>query len=253
MFLPVLLPVSRIQETYLLVWEDRAAFVVLTIGILITHSNPLFLPCLPVASSDNGTSISAVSSATPTAGSSDVSFGRKTDAAGPAVSVSDSSDDMDIDVAKVLTVIEAAQAFPIHNQGSIKLGHDSSSTISRLGITNLTVHYNQIRLSYEFEVFDFSSDVPICLGLDILPKLRIGLTGLATSWLNSNIPKIPDPVNPDDYKPNETPVGTKQERQQLMSTIQPLLDANTSIPMSFHCNLPGAIITLDTEPNAFAY
>ncbi|KAG1489434.1 hypothetical protein G6F52_013728 [Rhizopus delemar] len=38
-----------------------------------------------------------------------------------------------------------------------------------------------------------------------------------------------------------------------MSTIQPLLDANTSIPMSSHCNLPGAIITLDTEPNAFAY
>ncbi|KAG1579486.1 hypothetical protein G6F48_011121 [Rhizopus delemar] len=75
-----------------------------------SSSNPLFLPCLPVASSDNGTSISAVSSATPTAGSSDVSFGRKTDAAGPAVSVSDSSDDMDIDVAKVLTVIEAAQA-----------------------------------------------------------------------------------------------------------------------------------------------
>ncbi|KAG0895415.1 hypothetical protein G6F33_013652 [Rhizopus arrhizus] len=79
------------------------------------------------------------------------------------------------------------------------------------------------------------------------------LTGLATSWLNSNIPKIPDPVNPDDYKPNETPVGTMQERQHLMSTIQPLLDANTSIPMSSHCNLPGAIITLDTEPNAFAY
>ncbi|KAG1289691.1 hypothetical protein G6F64_014026 [Rhizopus arrhizus] len=44
-----------------------------------------------------------------------------------------------------------------------------------------------------------------------------------------------------------------QERQHLMSTIQPLLDANTSIPMSSHCNLPGAIITLDTEPNAFAY
>ncbi|KAG1166990.1 hypothetical protein G6F71_009632 [Rhizopus microsporus] len=87
---------------------------------------------------------------------------------------------------------------PTPNPGSIKLGHNSSSTVSRLGIINLTVYYNQIRLSYEFEVFDFSSDVPICLGLDILPKLRIGLTGLSTSWLNSNIPKIPDPVNPDD-------------------------------------------------------
>ncbi|EIE88739.1 hypothetical protein RO3G_13450 [Rhizopus delemar RA 99-880] len=206
-----------------------------------------------VASSGNDVSASVGSSATPTTSSSDASSGRKTDAAGPVASVPDSSDDMDIDVAEALTVAEAAQAFPTPNPGSIKLGHNSSSIVSRLGIINLTVYYNQIRLPYEFEVFDFSSDVPICLGLDILPKLRIGLTGLATSWLNSNIPKIPDPVNPDDYKPNETPVGTKQERQQLMSTIQPLLDANTSIPMSSHCNLPGAIITLDTEPNAFAY
>ncbi|EIE87259.1 hypothetical protein RO3G_11970 [Rhizopus delemar RA 99-880] len=206
-----------------------------------------------VASSGNDVSASVGSSATPTTSSSDASSGRKTDAAGPVVSVPDSSDDMDIDVAEALTVAEAAQAFPTPNPGSIKLGHNSSSIVSRLGIINLTVYYNQIRLPYEFEVFDFSSDVPICLGLDILPKLRIGLTGLATSWLNPNIPKIPDPVNPDDYKPNETPVGTKQERQQLMSTIQPLLDANTSIPMSSHCNLPGAIITLDTEPNAFAY
>ncbi|EIE85946.1 hypothetical protein RO3G_10656 [Rhizopus delemar RA 99-880] len=126
---------------------------------------PLASSLSSLISSGNDTSVSVGYSATSTAGSSNASSGRKTDAAGPVVPVPDSSDDMDIDVAKVLTVIEAAQAFPIHNPGSIKLGHDSSSTSSEL-------------------------------------------TGS---------------------------------------------DSNTSIPMSSHCNLPGAIITLDTEPNAFAY
>ena len=100
----------------------------------------------------------------------------------------------------------------IPNQDSIKLGHNSSSTVNQLGIINLTVYYNRVRLTYEFEVFDFSSDISICLGLGILPKLRIGLTELNTAWLSSNIPKISNSVNPDDYKPNGIPVGTKQER-----------------------------------------
>ena len=138
-------------------------------------------------------------------------------------------------------------------QGTIRLGHNDSKVLSRLGEIKLHVLYNLIHLSYVFEVFDFRSDVPICLGLDILPKLRIGLTGLATSWLSSNNPKIPDAVDPDQYRPNETPVGTPQERKHLMSILQPLLEENSKIPMSSHCNLPGAIITLDTDPNAFAF
>ncbi|KAG1046480.1 hypothetical protein G6F43_011036 [Rhizopus delemar] len=101
---------------------------------------PLASSLSSLISSGNDTSVSVGYFATSTAGSSNASSGRKTDAAGPVVPVPDSSDDMDIDVAKVLTVIEAAQAY-----------------------------------------------------------------------------------------------------------------SNTSIPMSSHCNLPGAIITLDTEPNAFAY
>lgn len=100
----------------------------------------------------------------------------------------------------------------IPNQNSIKLENNSSNTVSRLGIINSIVYYNQIRLTYEFVVSDFSSDIPICLGLDILPKLRICLRELNTVWLSSNIPKISNSVDSDDYKPNGIPVGTKQER-----------------------------------------
>ncbi|KAG1255689.1 hypothetical protein G6F68_010150 [Rhizopus microsporus] len=137
-----------------------------------------------VASSDNGTPVSIGSSANPTAGSSDVSFDCKTDAAGPVVPVSNSSDDMGTDVVEASTVTEVAQTckyiihhifskvpsntimlyvpiiiehiktwamidtdssfscaspsfcsalglIPMHNQGSIKLGHNSSSTVQQ--------------------------------------------------------------------------------------------------------------------------
>lgn len=73
------------------------------------------------------------------------------------------------------------------------------------------------------------------------------------SLLSSNNPKIHDPVDSAQYKPNETPVGTPEERTHLMNSLQPLLDANSKIPMSSHCNLPGVIITLDTELNAVAF
>jgi len=136
-FLPVLLPVSGIQETYLPVWEDHAAFVMLTTGIHPSYpckgkgrstgssvddsafagSSHMFREMSrtsasslsSIASSDNGTPVSVGSSANPTAGSSDVSFYRKTDAAGPVVPVSNSSDDMGTDVVEASTVTEVAQ------------------------------------------------------------------------------------------------------------------------------------------------
>jgi hypothetical protein len=88
-----------------------------------------------------------------------------------------------------------------HKQGTIRLGHNESTVLSRLGEIKLNVFYNLTHLSYVFEVLDFTSDAPICLYIGILPKLQIDLTGLAVSWLSSNNPKIPDPVDPAQYKP----------------------------------------------------
>ncbi|CEG77015.1 hypothetical protein RMATCC62417_11832 [Rhizopus microsporus] len=138
-------------------------------------------------------------------------------------------------------------------QGTVRLGHNESTVLSWLGEIRLIVFHNLLHLSYVFETFDFTSDTPICLGVDILPKLQIDLTGLTTSWLSSNNPKIPDPVDPAQYKPNETPVGSPKGHTHLMTSVQSLLDANSKIPIFSHCNLPGAIITFDTEPNAVAF
>ncbi|KAG1022007.1 hypothetical protein G6F43_014261 [Rhizopus delemar] len=71
-----------------------------------------------VASYGNDGSVSVGSSSTPTPSSSDAPSGRKTDAAGPVVSLPDPSDDMEIDVAEALTVAEAAQA------SHQNMGHD---------------------------------------------------------------------------------------------------------------------------------
>ncbi|KAG1044098.1 hypothetical protein G6F43_011505 [Rhizopus delemar] len=181
-------------------------------------------------SSGNDASVSVGSSATPTASSSNASSGRKTDAAGPVVPVPDSSDDMDIDVAEALAVAEAAQACKYITHYIFSKAPSNINTLYAPIIIEHIKTWAMIDTSSSF------SCVPplFCLAFDLVPT-----------------------SNPGSFKyckpPNETPVGTMQERQHLMSTIQPLLDANTSIPVSSHRNLPGAVITLDTEPNALAY
>ncbi|KAG1040992.1 hypothetical protein G6F43_012194 [Rhizopus delemar] len=180
-------------------------------------------PASSVTSSDNDASVSVGSSATPTASSSDASSGRMTDAAGP---VPNSSDDIDIDVAEALTVAKAAQACKYITHHIFSKAPSNTNTLYVPIIVEHIKTWAMIDTvpTPKPESIKLFSDVPVCLGLDILPKLRTGLTGLATSWLSSNTPKIPDPVNPDDCKPNETP---------MLIRISPCL-----------LIVPGAIITL---------
>lgn len=139
--------------------------------------------------------------------------------------------------------------------GSIQLGH-KNSCVPRLGTTTLNVFYNKIAITHTFEVFDFftNENVPICFGLDIMSRLNIGITGLVTAFFETVGPKIPEPIDPDSIKPNDSPYGSKQEREALFNKIYSLLDVNAQIDMKHtYCNLPGAIIHLTTKPGAVAY
>ncbi|KAG0753167.1 hypothetical protein G6F63_015665 [Rhizopus arrhizus] len=81
-----------------------------------------------------------------------------------------------------------------------------------------------------------------------MPKLNINLTGLAVTWDSPNISTIPDPIDPSPIKPNKSPAGTHQQREQLMDALQPYLSANARIPSTSACPLPEAIVRLETEP-----
>ncbi|KAI8966917.1 hypothetical protein BDB01DRAFT_857440 [Pilobolus umbonatus] len=140
--------------------------------------------------------------------------------------------------------------------GNIQLGH-SQVKKPREGHCLLNIFYNKIKLLFKFEIFDFYSDVdnvPLLLGLDILPKLNIGITGLVSSWFSYTGPSLPSPIDPNDTKPNESPFGSPKERQLMMSIIQPLLASNANISLkNTYCNLPGSIVRLETEPGRTAY
>ncbi|KAG1446159.1 hypothetical protein G6F55_011659 [Rhizopus delemar] len=176
---------------------------------------PLASSLSSLISSGNDTSVSVGYSATSTAGSSNASSGRKTDAAGPVVPVPDSSDDMDIDVAEVLTVAEAAQACKYITHHIFSKAPSNTNTLY----------------------------VPI-----IIEHIK--------TWAMTDTDSSFSCASPSFYSalglvPIHNPGSIKLGHDS--SSTEPLLDSNTSIPMSSHCNLPGAIITLDTEPNAFAY
>jgi hypothetical protein len=70
----------------------------------------------------------------------------------------------------------------VKQEGTIQLGHVNNA-ISRIGSCTLKVFYNKKSFYHTFEVFPFFTheDVPICFGLDILPQLNIGITGLVSS------------------------------------------------------------------------
>ena len=141
--------------------------------------------------------------------------------------------------------------------GQIQLGHTDTKH-QRHGHCFLNISYNnKYNVNVKLEIFDFFSDVkdvPLLFGLDILPKLNIGMTGLVSSWSDSTGPALPSPIDPEDIKPNESPFGLPSERQLMMSKLKPLLDANANIDLkTTYCDLPDSIVHLDTIPGKVAY
>ncbi|KAG2212105.1 hypothetical protein INT45_003662 [Circinella minor] len=139
--------------------------------------------------------------------------------------------------------------------GHVQLGH--SSTIQpRVGTCSLNVFYNKRNFTHQFEIFDFyseSNDCPMLLGLDIMSNLNIGITGLTSSWFEYTGPELPSPIDPD-VEPNNDPYGTPSERAQAYKPIEALLKENAAIDLATtYCNLPGAIVNLETIPGKVAY
>lgn len=143
----------------------------------------------------------------------------------------------------------------VRQPGKIQLGHIDNN-VDRIGFCQLKVFYNKKFVTHTFEVFPFFTheNVPICFGLDIMPKLNIGITGLVSSHFEQTGPRLPDPIDPSQIKPNDNPYGTVTEREPLLTDINKLLQVNSSIDMkNTYCNLPGAVIQLKTKPGSVAY
>jgi hypothetical protein len=105
----------------------------------------------------------------------------------------------------------------VKQEGRIRLDHVDNA-INRIGSCTLKVFYNNKRsFKHTFEVFPFfiHEDIPICFGLDILPQLNIGITGLVRSHLEQTGSKLPQ------IKPNDNPYGTHTEREPGFKNLIP--------------------------------
>ncbi|KAI7884993.1 uncharacterized protein EV154DRAFT_567822 [Mucor mucedo] len=143
--------------------------------------------------------------------------------------------------------------------GTVQLGH-VDNVCNRQGNVLINLFYNNKTFAHTFEIFDFyktdnNKHIPALIGVDLFHQLRIGLTGLALSHfdLQNNNPFPPSPADPIS-KPNSSPYGAKVERDSMMKVLNPLLMTNSKIDMkSTYCNLPGAVINLNTKPGCISF
>lgn len=137
-----------------------------------------------------------------------------------------------------------------------------NSSVTRVGKTEpMEVTYtNNIKFKHEFEVIEFndelSTEFDVLLGIDILPKLNIYLSGVAFKWPDSdreNELKQFEDINHDPentFNPEKADYGTPSERKELLALIQPALEKNIAIPSDSACTMPESVVKIKiTNPS----
>ncbi|KAG2228613.1 hypothetical protein INT48_000427, partial [Thamnidium elegans] len=117
-------------------------------------------------------------------------------------------------------------------------------------IEKIKVFYNNITVHHKFEVFDLHSEADICIGLDLMPRLNIAVTGLITTWNDSTLPTIEDPIDPSPNTPSFEYFGTENIRNQFMNSIKRELDDNANIDPTSVCTIPNSEFKLAVSDNA---
>lgn len=151
--------------------------------------------------------------------------------------------------------------------GSLNFASVNSSA-KRIGKTEpLSLSYiNNITFKHEFELVNFNHDLEfdVLLGAEILPKMGIGLTGVAVNWndgenvysKNKQKDELFNSLNIDHdelYEPDNSPAGSFEERKAFMNIIQPSIDKNQKIPITSFCTIPESVVRLPTEKGATSY
>ncbi|CDH61180.1 hypothetical protein RO3G_05515 [Lichtheimia corymbifera JMRC:FSU:9682] len=93
---------------------------------------------------------------------------------------------------------------------------------------------------------ELSGTAPVTIGLDLMPKLGIAITGLVATWQQQQ-PKEQE-VHPSDIpQPNDSPEGSDIQRHIFFNKVQPTIDRNAKIPTRSLCNVKESIIKLETK------
>ena len=128
----------------------------------------------------------------------------------------------------------------------------------RIGQTEpMEVTYlNGISFKHKFEIIEFNdemkTDFDVLLGSDILPKLKIYLSGVAHAWpqdLKKEMSQFEN-INYDtknEYNPENADYGSSTERKDLMRAIQDSLDKNIKIRPDAVCSMKESIVQIPID------
>ena len=123
---------------------------------------------------------------------------------------------------------------------------DKDKSPKRLGVTDkMDVGYKRQTIAHEFEVLNMSNETDAIFGRDILPKLGIHLIGVTTNWDDNKI-VYDDSVDDTEYILNVSNAGTPDEHEALILALQLHIDKNQQIDVHSLCNIPEAVVRLDT-------
>ncbi|CEJ00528.1 hypothetical protein RMCBS344292_14581 [Rhizopus microsporus] len=95
-----------------------------------------------------------------------------------------------------------------------------------------------------------SNEIDAIFGRDILPKLGIHLVGVATNWDDNRI-VYDDSIDDTEYIPNVSNAGTPDEHEALILALQSHIDKNQQIDVHSLCNIPEAVVRLDTPKGKY--
>ncbi|KAG1188572.1 hypothetical protein G6F70_009505 [Rhizopus microsporus] len=95
-----------------------------------------------------------------------------------------------------------------------------------------------------------SNEIDAIFGRDILPKLGIHLVGVATNWDDNKI-VYDDSIDDTEYIPNVSNAGTPDEHEALILALQSHIDKNQQIDVHSLCNIPEAVVRLDTPKGKY--
>lgn len=138
--------------------------------------------------------------------------------------------------------------------GSINLAA-SDIHVPRIGTVNkVNFLHNGYQTVHDFEVMSVNEDLADCIiGTDLMDKVGLKLTGLATSWDTPTGPNKPDPIAVLEDEPNNSPYGSVEQQEYFEKELRPYLEANSNIPITSLCTVPESVIRLDTPKGATAY
>ncbi|KAF7720674.1 hypothetical protein EC973_006544 [Apophysomyces ossiformis] len=129
----------------------------------------------------------------------------------------------------------------------------TNGTTNSFGTVEAKLLYKGKHLKHTFIVMNLSLGTRISIGLDLMPKLGLGITGIAASWDDQMEKNSKDSIINDIFKPNDSPAGTTAKRHVFFQAIQPSLHGNANIPSSSFCTIPESIICLDTPEGLTSY